>query len=631
MLVPSALLAADADRVIPLSLKPEDVIATGNEWIALPTIRASDGALLNFNVLSMRDKGLLQVDGDRGAPAIQPYFLADGKRVAFQNPTWQLIEYWTPVAHMSIDGLDVTLIYCTPPNSRGAVIEMKATNRGSKPVTASLGIKAIWGSLSRVTYTAVPLKGERSVLSNLWGQGGDIFSFVTYDTHFAWSIYHAQSDETITQDPLATSPTLDAHRTVTLNAGETADAQFILGVGLEEYSAAQSAFAIQNEIDRNGMDALLRRTAAWSRARTRTTGQPDLDVIMNRNFLFTALYAWGKALDTEQIAGMTSRSPRYYVSAAYWDRDAMLWSFPALLDIDVTLARDALDYALTVQLRNAGTHSRFIDGIILEDGFELDEAVAPVIAMGQYMERTGDVAFLNSHRDALLKIYNRVLDHFDQESGLYWTLQDAQDQFQKQQFSTYDNVLVWKALLELSGWFEQLKENQMEKDSAQRAAQLHDAILKRCVSAGAPGSNGPIFVQATDGKNPLFADVPPGSLLKLPVLGFVPETDPIFVRTYQWLQSPNYKYSYSDEPYGLSGSSRLPFSTSWSVADLLRLSVGREKALKVLRGSSWDGGIISEGVDPRTAIMDYDGRAFATAAGYVAHAICDTFCTDKKR
>ena len=48
----------------------------------------------------------------------------------------------------------------------------------------------------------------------------------------------------------------------------------------------------------------------------------------------------------------------------------------------------------------------------------------------------------------------------------------------------------------------------------------------------------------------------------------------------------------------------------------------KSAGLKVLRASKWDGGIITEGVDPNTAAMDYDGRAFATAAGYVAYAIC---------
>jgi hypothetical protein len=127
-----------------------------------------------------------------------------------------------------------------------------------------------------------------------------------------------------------------------LAAGETAEANFVLGAGIEEFSAAHSAKALRELIDRNGASFMIDQAAAWCKRRTRTTGQPDLDVLMNRNFLFTALYAWGKTIDTEQVVGVTSRSPRYYVSAAYWDRDAMLWSFPGLLDIDPSLARDAL-------------------------------------------------------------------------------------------------------------------------------------------------------------------------------------------------------------------------------------------------------------------------------------------------
>ena len=36
--------------------------------------------------------------------------------------------------------------------------------------------------------------------------------------------------------------------------------------------------------------------------------------------------------------------------------------------------------------------------------------------------------------------------------------------------------------------------------------------------------------------------------MKLPLLGFVPENDPVFVRTFEWLNSKNYKYSYFDLP-----------------------------------------------------------------------------------
>ncbi|MBP0650542.1 hypothetical protein J8J40_26195, partial [Mycobacterium tuberculosis] len=96
----------------------------------------------------------------------------------------------------------------------------------------------------------------------------------------------------------------------------------------------------------------------------------------------------------EEVVGVTSRSPRYYVAAAYWDRDAMTWSFPALLRFDPAMAREALGYALGTQLRNTGTHSRFIDGVVLEDGFQLDAAAAPAIALADYLRATGDRAFV---------------------------------------------------------------------------------------------------------------------------------------------------------------------------------------------------------------------------------------------
>jgi hypothetical protein len=167
-----------------------------------------------------------------------------------------------------------------------------------------------------------------------------------------------------------------------------------------------------------------------------------------------------------------------------------------------------------------------------------------------------------------------------------------------------------------------------QKELQRRADDLHAAILRICVSTPVPASAGEILVSATDGANAIFADVPPGSLMKLPVLGFISEGDPLFVRTYAWIHSPDYKFSNSDQPYGLPGSYRVPFTTSFSVADHLRLKLGRDQAVKILLESAWDGGIVSEGLDPRTGVVDHDGRAFATSAGYIAHSICESFCND---
>lgn len=626
--LPSEVHAQQKWYRAPISYEETGVIPTGNEWIALPEINAVDGSLGSFNALSIRDRGLLQVTGDRGAPVLKPVFTVDGKPLGPIKLSWEFIEYWIPTAHFVSDGLEGSITYCAPPGSRAAFLRLTLTNKRSEAAHAGFHLHASWGALDRVTYTPVELQGARSVGQAPWFDSGNVFSFVTHDTHFAWALLYPGSTAKLSSEPVTVSPGLETTSEVALAPGQSAEVHYVISVGLEEYSAGQSAQVLDQSIDRSGADALIAQTAAWCKKRTRSTGRADLDLRMNRNYLFTELYAWGRALDTEQLVGVTSRSPRYYVSAAYWDRDAMLWSFPGLLDIDVPFAREALNYALTVQLRNTGTHSRFIDGIVLEDGYELDEGVAPIIALSGYIAKTSDQNFLEAHREALSGLIDRLQEHFDQATGLYSTLQDAQDQYRKQQFSTYDNVLVWKAFVDAAGLYEQLHDPASQKEMLRRAGDLHAAILRICISTQAPGATAPILVSATDGKNPIYADVPPGSLMKLPALGFMAETDPVFAQTYAWLHSANYQYSYSDQPFGLPGSYRLPFTPVWTVADHLGLKQGREQALKILLGSEWDSGIISEGVSSTTGVADHDGRAFATAAGYMAHAICASFCLD---
>jgi len=621
----TALSAPGAKRVV-LNVGPNDVIPTGNEWIALPAIRASDGAIEAFNVISMRDRGLLQVTGEQGSPAIAPYFLVGDKRFTFHNPKWELIEYWIPTATQTVDDIKASITYCVPAGSRGAILRMTLTNHGSKAVPVTIGLKASWGNLSRITYTPVELKGQRTMVPAPWAKNTQVFPYITDDTRFAWSLSYRDSQVTLLAPPYHLAPGLDARRTSTLEPGQTLEAHYVIGVGIEEYSASQSNAALEEWIDRAGVDRVVDDAAVWCRARTRTTGRADLDLLMNRNFLFTALYAWGRSIDTEQLVGVTSRSDRYYVSAAYWDRDAMIWSFPALLDIDPALAREALEYALTIQLRNTGTHSRFIDGTVLEDGLELDEVVAPVIALGAYIKRTGDYSLLVSYGPVLAKVSSLLRSQYDAETGLYTTLQDAQDEYRKQQFSTYDNVLVWKAMREMAAFADYLKDAKTAREISIQAEELQKAILEHCVATAAPGVQGPILVSATDGKSPIFADVPPGSLMKLPALEFIPETDPLFVRTYDWLHSKNYEYSNYGRTFGLPGSYRVPFTTPWEIADHLLLQAGEQQALRILLASPWDGGIITEGVDPDSSQVDLAGRAFATAAGYVSHMICQRFC-----
>jgi len=645
-LAAAALLALAASAVVPaaaaplpgarpLTIAPGMVIATGNDWIALPEIRASDGAIVSFNALSMRDRGLLQVQGTPKAraaatsvddliPAVAPRLTVDGRRATMRIDHWELIDDWIPVATARVDGIRLQITYATPPHTRTALLRMTLTNADGVAHQVRFGLTARWGGLARVTYVPTMIRGETPQAPAAWTPQTEVFSFLENETAFAWALEYPGCAKTARR-----GHTFAATCIMKLEPHERRQASFILSIGLDEFSAAYAGHVLAAQLSHWGDATIIGRERAWIEPRLRTTGNAALDQLMNRNLLFSSFFAWGKTLDTEQFVGVTSRSPRYYVSAAYWDRDAMLWSFPALLATDPARARHALDVAYGIQLRDAGTHSRFIDGVTLEPGYQLDGNVAPIIALAEYWRQTRDSSYLADRKSGLQQLLARLAAHRGRE-GLYWTEQDSQDENRRELYETYDNALAWRALEDAADIYRALGDTARATQLLNDAAAVHAAVMKWLVAPGAPGASGPIFAFGWDGTHYTFDDVPPGSILKLPILGFVPESDPVFRRTYRWLHSKNFKYSSAGAPYGLPGSYRVPKTTCWSIADHLRLEEGRAMALKILLASPWDGGIISEQVDPKTAKAIPGGGAFATAAGYVGAAICDAFCKPRR-
>ena len=614
----------------PLALGRDAVIATGNDWIALPEIRAGDGAVVSFNVLSMRDRGLLQVQGSPTVnagpeqamtPVLAPWVAVGAAPAGLHVSDWRLIDDWIPVATARAGSVQIAITYATPPQTRAAWIHVTLANEGPRTQPVRFGVTARWGGLARVIYSPAMILGQRlqsAAPSSI--QRTRVFSFLENETVFAWALGYPDCAHTRSDGD---AYTVECRRI--LAPGQRAVADFIVSVGLEESSAEYGAHVLAAELAHWGASAVLDEERAWLEPRLRTTGDSALDRFMNRNLLFSSFFAWGKTLDTEQFVGVTSRSPRYYVSAAYWDRDAMLWSFPALLSTDPTRARRALDVALGIQLRDAGTHSRFIDGVTLEPGYELDENAAPIIALAAYWRRTGDSAYVMRHQAALAELLAKLAAHRGR-AGLYWTEQDSQDENRRSRYETYDNALVWRALQDAAAMYRAIGDGTAARALAVRAQQLRGTIMHYLVAAGAPGASGSMFAFGWDGERYEFDDVPPGSLLTLPRLGLISQDDPVFRRTYRWLHSNHFHYSNAGKPYGLPGSYRLPDTTSWSIADHLRLRAGQARALKILRASPWDGGIVSEQIDPTTAESIAGGGAFATASGYVAATICDLYC-----
>lgn len=400
-------------------------------------------------------------------------------------------------------------------------------------------------------------------------------------------------------------------RTVTLNPGERAVTAFYIGVGREADGARTTAA----DLRRRGWKVLLAETQAWLQAR-QVSGDGVLAEIYHRNLFFNRFFACGRTIDTDEFVWVTSRSPRYYVSAAFWSRDAFLWSLPGLLLADPKAARDALIYACRTQWRNAGMHAQYLDGTVIYPGFELDEFAAFAVGLGTYLRAAADLpVFSEAGVNEVVHTFAGRLTAHAAACGLYATFLDPSDDPVRYPYLTYDNVLAWRGLLDIAEICRQQGWTAEGSRAREMAAALQEAIWRHCVVEGPGGS---MFAWAVDGEgqHELY-DNPAGSLLLLPYYGFCAADHPAYLRTAAWIRS-------EQNPVFIPGGFAAPASVHspdpWPMAITNDLLLDRLDGLAWLVHAEMDGRVACETVDRETGRVN-SGGAFATFAGLLAAAL----------
>ena len=581
---------------------------TGNEYVSIPTLREETAAIESFSCLHMGAKGLVEFRGDGSAPVMAPFVRSGGASLPLTDMVWQRLEYWVPEFTARAGDLNVRGTILAPVGERGFIYRLSVENASGAPVDAAYGLEGTWASAWLCVNEDKEILGTKRVTDSLWNSG-PVFEFFCALPFLAFA-------------PMCDLDTVSSHserggavdyaleRRVTLAPGESEAACFYWGLGYEEVAAATSA----KEMLRQGWSRELEATLGYLRSRSWHTDDAQLRTLYNTNLFFCIFYSTGLTIDTEELVLVTSRSPRYYVSAAYWDRDSLFWSFPGILDADAALAREMLLYAFGRQGRNIGTHSRFIDGTVLEPGFELDELVAPVIALERYVKATGDESVLAIPDVAagVERILHTLNSMRHDSEWLYETFLMPTDDMHTYPYLSYDNVLVWRALRALARLYPERC-----GALAQEAEAVREAVYRFCTDEGEFGR---YFVWSTDlaGHSDVY-DEPPGSLLLLPYLGFCAADDPIWLNTARMIRSPDYAYSFADCEFADIGCAHAPHPWLPSVANSL-LSGESGRALDILRRAELDNGIVCESIDEHTGECA-TGEHFATAAGFVCHAL----------
>ena len=664
---------------------------TGNHFVSLPVIAEADASVDRVGVLHQGTASLIEFGGlqaELGAetlPAIQPLLvpllMVKGRRIRLDGGlSWRRLWDWVPRFEwtdpslglrvrgtifapvfrdgeglQSHKGFVYVLEVALPEGAAGdsTLPGAAADSTGTAPADLRVGLSLTWGDLIQTVYTSRRVPAELTVRRDRW-TGGPVLEPRSGAGAGPAALAVSFS---VSADKVEWSPVTDLEGRVRLEM--TAD--LTDGLALAFYFGANregdGARTVAVDLSRHGWEKLLRETGAALGPLHRTVAvhppsdrpapaltqeeaapaltQEEAAVIerrLNENLLFNYFFAAGRTIDSEELALVTSRSPLYYVSAAFWARDALLWSLPGLILTDPRLAEEALGQAFGRYFRHAGVHSLYLDGGLLYPGFELDELAAYPIALRRYVIATGDRGIL-SRRD-LVGGLRRILALLEQERHpdpgihLYRTFLLPSDDPATHPYVTYDNVMVWRALLDTADLLEWAGQGDTVVETPAtlraRAALVKESIFRHCVT---PGRSGPMFAWSVDlaGETEV-ADEPPGSLELLTYYGFCPSDNEVWLNTMDWLHSRENPYRYTGVSFPGLGCphAKHPFVMSLFNALLGGLPGRIDEAKGVLVRAPLDTGLACEAFDRETGEAK-TGAAFATCAGFLGYAIDHVF------
>ena len=577
--------------------------STGNEYVSIPEIERN-GSIRSFNVLSMDTRGMIEFRSSDN-PFMEFTVVVDGKPVPSSCYDFSLDRYWIPMFKAEIGNFRIAVKLLAPVGYKGFMYSFEFCNEGNANRDIEILFHGNWTHTLHTVNESKTFEGSMNVYETGWS------SCPCFDIRSGFPVMAFAPDTTkpsVWKTDRNDGISWSCSSSFRVESKKKEEWGIVWGVGFEEVAAVTAG----RDMIRHGVNDLYEETCHYLDRIIRNEGSDRFRETLNRNLLFSIFFSTGRTIDTEELVTATSRSPRYYVSAAYWDRDTLLWSFPAIVQADRNLAREILSYVSTRQRRNVGVHSRYIDGTVLESGFELDELCAPVIAIENYIEVTGDEEILDDSDIVKLvdSIVSQIKGKRNEILGLYETFLQPTDDMRTYPYITYDNVLVWKVFRILAKWNWRGK----GKDWDVQSVLLKDDINSNCIRE----FDGKMqYVWSVDevGNFDIY-DEPPGSLILLPVFDFVSRTDEAWMNTYDQITDPSYEYSFSGRRFGAIGCPHAPHPWVLSLCNLVRVN-GDQNALEKLLNAEMDDGIACESIDEDTGIST-TGDAFATCAGYLA-------------
>lgn len=633
----------------------------GNEYLAVPTLAERNAGIYGINVVHMGARGLIEFGAGEnydGTPFLEFEFIIRGKKFtpSALKLFWSRLEDWNPRCEFQFQSLNFSITFVAPPGFRGMVwiVEIvrsdseraARSSRGeeAKPTeTVEIVLRGRWMATTHRIFSTRRIQGTHHLGFDSWtksiflethfNSGSAALAFASDEEFSSMSFGDRQTrqepgenqEEIISSGDEQKERIFRLTRRLSIKPGESGAAVFYIGCGVERDGACLATM----DMRRHGASSLLESTLGFLRAARHETADAGLDSVYHQNLFHNYFFATANCIDTDEVVALTSRSPRYYVSGAFWERDSLLWSLPAITRVDPRRAREVLLYACHRHFKEAGKHAHYISGQVLYPGFELDQLAAYPIAIEKYCHQTRDYSVLKSHaiQSVMDGFESRLMCHKAPNAWLFRTFLTPTDDPAPLPYLTYDNVLVWRALRALAGCFLRLEKTEQAARLESGAERVAEDIRKHCIveyqfNVASPPRK--MYAYATNLEDKfLVHDEPGGSLSLLAFWGYVDPEDKVFRDTISFIFSEHNPYSYQGTFSG-QGCPHFEHPSVFGVVNQLLIGHQIEAQRQLLKRASLDNGMACESFDRETGWVR-TGAGFAAASGFLAMGIHSAF------
>lgn len=577
----------------------EEVLYAGNHYISLPEIRCQDGSIKHLNFVSLSNKALVELEGEQAL--FVPAFRRGQQYLRVTHIEYMReYEYIPSMKFYLEDGSVVAGKIYADLREKGFIYAFEVISAGQEAdLTAVLFCDLRYLNLLR--FNSHRMVANRTIFQDKW-LGNPVADFVAPQVSFGMA-FGGERDFSFEEDQ---------EEALCLAISLRERNCFYISLNSDPDGASTTLIHLR----RKGFAQIYHELVSWLNAKQIPYRRDAvLQSRMNQNLFFNYFFAVGKDLESDTSIALTSRSPRYYVSGAFWERDTFLWSLPAVRLVDPAFHRQLLRQLVLTHSKNPGDHAHYIDGTVLYPGFELDEAASYFIAVEGQDEKFYDDAVIQ----ALEKVWSRIEEEYDPETGLYRTFLLPSDDPADHPFVTIDNVILWRGLANYQRILLMKGKGESAELAAERMEGIRQGILRHLVKE-VDGRE--IFLWSADGQGRyrLYND-PPGNLGLLHFYGFVEADDPLFRNTIEYYYSKNYPYYFGDARFKELACDHHPNTPSGlGLCGTLLNPLKSREALEWVKEATLDYGLLCESFDCDTG-EGKTGVGFATGAGYLAYAL----------